>query len=468
MSDSNPYGIVEFGNAHAQEVEGKAEVTVACSHQVMTWTPPKSDSEHLRVGFSIRFDCYTGNDGVRRFLPRLGDWGKLERKCYLAGMAVRTSLGKLPKESRTNERLQFLASQYLRSTSVYFKRHFRHPNDLHIRSKGRLEPAVDNVMLDLVDLHSAFAGIKDVRGMAQDARQDFQSQFFDGLYRMALSTANLIDEQNHFHSPKFALLADEVSNTPLSQEELEEVNERFFKLVEGKLELQLESDEFDFDKWLTSSRTSLPSLLARKKGHLDVDRQKVNLGLYELGWRGIQLSALNINAVCVTIKKAIADLTPNEERIFDSLYLAHEELCKFPLLLLLDRHEFLKPAVVDIWNGKSLEEVMPAIHQLLFFYGSFVRNRRPSDRQSKERGNKSEIRIASVDFNSTIIEKFDLRCSFCDGSNLQLKSIFSKEKQTLVVNRACTDCSKELPAKSYSSDELRACLRPEDLGGSVT
>ena len=261
MSHLSPYGTVEFSSV--QEVEWRAGTTVRCTHQVMTWTPPENDSQHLPVGFTIQFDCFTGNDGVRRFIPRNGDWRNLERTCYLAGTAVRISLGKLPVECRTNERLQFLASQYLRSTRIRFKRRFLRPNDIHIRNRGRLEHSADNVMFDLVGLHPAFEEIGQIRKMSQSDRQDFQSQFFNGLYQMALSISDGQAEPSNFHGPKFALLADE-AGSHINQEELEEVNERFFNSVDGKLQLELESDEFDFDQWLTSSRTSLPTLLSRK------------------------------------------------------------------------------------------------------------------------------------------------------------------------------------------------------------
>ena len=55
---------------------------------------------------------------------------------------------------------------------------------------------------------------------------------------MALSISDGQSEPSNFHGPKFAFLADE-AGSHINQEELEEVNERFFNSVDGKLQLEL-------------------------------------------------------------------------------------------------------------------------------------------------------------------------------------------------------------------------------------
>lgn len=471
MSISGSFGQVEFGNETNCKLRTPSGETVACTHQSAEWIPPERYSKHLPPEFSIRLDCYLGVDGHRRFQPESGDWRSLIVNCFMAGVAIRTALEKLPQDHRTNVRVQFYASQWMKHRQDYLTRRFRYSRDLFVRPSKRAIDSSRHVMAEISAFHPALDSIKSVREMSP-TDSDGMKGFYNGLYQIAKSI-NVKDwtTQQFKLTIRDSLLLHKNSLLELTQVKLEEVNERLTK----KIMRQFDHAPDRITEWLTSSGTNLPTVLKRQSGEVSLTRQEVNTGLFELGWRGFEDSAINVNATMRMVRNAIEDLNQNELSFFDSLYLNQSRLCDFPVLLLLDRHDFLAPALADIWNGGDIDKPISAIQNLLYFYGSMVRHRRTADRVAAnchQTPSGQKLPQYSYDdaltgsftnesIQQAIVEGLGLRCNGCESDSLEITwKIVNSE---IEIQGICRKCKQSLPRSTHALARFREFFDSEDL-----
>ena len=479
MSISESFGQIQFEAPSTRVLNAPSGGAVSCILKPTKWTPPERYAKHLPPGFTIGLDCYEGADGDRRFLPERGDWRCLATKCFLAGMAIRTQLGKLPEESRNNVRNQFIASQWMKHRHDYLKRGFSHSRDVFVRQSSREDPSLRNTMSEIVELHPSLKQIGLVRELGRDDIPDPNRRFFDGLYQIAqtINSESLsdIDTETILRN---SLLLHRSPLPELSETQLEEVNQRLYQQVNQKHDWA--SDEFV--KWLNSSKTNLPTLISRMPDGPPPTRIQVKAGLFELAWLGLKETTTNIHATMTTIRCAVHDLNSVETRIFDSLYARQPDLGHFPILLLLDRHKFLMPAVVDIWNGSNPGDVLPAIRTLLYFYGSMARHRRRADRIGKERreSRNQDGRISSQvslneqttgswvknDVPETIIDGLKLHCHKCDSQSLTLDYDICEPELVVSICGECNQCGSELLQREVAFPQLADLLKKTITSGA--
>ena len=72
--------------------------------------------------------------------------------------------------------------------------------------------------------------------------------------------------------------------------------------------------------------------------------------LLELGWRSFEAIGKAIDAQMRAIRNALTEpLTNTEDARFKQVFLAQRAFGNLPMLLLLDRFEFLKEAILRTW-----------------------------------------------------------------------------------------------------------------------
>ena len=427
----------------------------------------------------IRLQQVVGSDGLRRFLPENGDWEELIKNCFYIGLGILEEMGAFPSNQGTNIRLQYCALQWTKYRQEYLNRRFQYGRDVHLRVNSRVDSNERDVISQLCDLHSGLNNIASVRSFAEQGETNPARQFHDGLYRIALASEVPEWSQDEIRSIlQNAFFAQRRPLPELSQEELEEVNARLYTFIDRRLE----TPNQEFNGWLTANRTSLPTQISRRRGTISLTQQQAKAGLFSLGWLGMENVSQCINATMKTIETAIGDFNTCEERIYSSLYLRQPALNNFVPLQLLARKDFLAPAIVDIWNGQDIDEVMPSVCTLLYMYGRMARLRRAADRVGNQRRNarnSDEAASSETHLNEeitptplpavndqirlSIIDSLQLSCNACQQDDLLLD--YSVGEASVEITCHCNNCD-DLTIRVFEIDELRELLDPED--GSVT
>lgn len=443
--------------------------------QAIEWHPPERYSQHLPTDFSISLEQVVGRDNVRRFQPVRGDWRAHIMDCFIAGVAILQELGQLPVDHRSIRSLRFHAYIWTKYRQEYSRRRFQYGRDIHVRTNSRVDSRVTNVISELSGLHDAMSRVGSVRAMAETRSQDRARRFHDGLYRIALDfdfpEVSELDIENILRS---SLIIHRHPLPVLTAEQLFEVTERFQHLID----LQNDLSPSDFTEWLTSSSTNLPTRIARRNGSVEIDRTTAKAGLFELGWLGMNEASVYINATMRTIAN-LCCLDDDERRIFDSLYAPRPELNNLVPILFLDRHDFLAPAMVDIWCGRSIDEVMPAIRTLLYFYGQMANSRRVADRVGSSRNSAQNVAGAiashttvseeltarpelSERIQARLVEALELQCPNCESTRLRLD--YALEADCVQVLSQCNECS-QVSESIYSVEQLGELLDEDDFAG---
>jgi hypothetical protein len=83
-SDRRHFGRILFGPPQPADFDprGKADPSNRMTRQPGTWYPTQRLSSRFPPGFSVPVNCYTGPDGLRRFVKGLvGDLSDPARAC---------------------------------------------------------------------------------------------------------------------------------------------------------------------------------------------------------------------------------------------------------------------------------------------------------------------------------------------------------------------------------------------------
>jgi hypothetical protein len=88
-------------------------------------------------------------------------------------------------------------------------------------------------------------------------------------------------------------------------------------------------------------------------------------------------------------------LTAKENHLFRQSFLANRLFGGLPLLLVYDRFDFLKEAILDVWNDPSDRDSIAVVHQMMNYYSILTGNRREADQKYKCRA-KSKTPIGNV------------------------------------------------------------------------
>ena len=452
MSGTKVWGEIRVIRSNDCVVENSMGRLVTCTHSLIEWIPPDEIADNLPVGFSIRFDCYE-KDGVRRFLPSQSQWAVLVEYCHIVGTIIRFMNDNLSSESAHGIQNQRFCSRWMMARQDFSKRKFNYSSDFHVVKSSRDLPKEHSCTVDFSYLDPNLERIGLIRERSQNDNP--RKRFHDGLFEITKQwSVHQITSKPPSRIVRDAFLVHRKEQQEVTPDQLDEVLER----VDRQIQKQSDLDSAQFSKWQTSSKTNLPTVISRMSGQLKLTRDQTNACLFELGWHGLKQSAFNVDTTMQYIGNTIGNLNETERRMFDSLYRCCSELDSLPLVLLLERHEFVEPACLEIWNRTDINDVVPQVLIMLHFYGMMVRHRRKSDRigkskktkatrksnriensEKKEAGNiVHTVQIAdglefiedatieyqpgsSFELRDYVIEKLGLKCAACGSSDLDLE-----------------------------------------------
>jgi hypothetical protein len=268
----------------------------------------------------------------------------------------------------------------MKKRQVFVKRKFNYSSDFHVSKSSRDLPRAHSCAVDFSYLDPDLERIGLIRERSHNDNR--RKQFHDGLFQIAKQwSVDAITSKSPSQIIRDAFLVHRRELLEVTADQLNEVLER----VDRQISKQSDLDSAQFSEWLTSSKTNLPTIISRMDGQLTLTREQVNACLVELGWNGLKQAAFNVDTTMRYIRNAIGNLNKAERKMYDSLYQCSPKLDNFPLLLLLERHEFIEPACLEIWNGADINDVVPQVLIMLHFYGMMVRHRRKSDRIGKSK-----------------------------------------------------------------------------------
>lgn len=476
-------GIDGWGEIRKLESTSTAETSPGAlgdfERTLVEWVPPNIIADCFPVGCSIRLNCRYTDNGFRTFSPEHDDLSWLEALSHSVGTRLRMISGKMPSEWAESADAQRFCSQWMKARHDFAKRKFSFSRDVHVVKSSRAEGGEHSCTEAFAYLDPRLKGIGLIREAAKT--DNSRKKFHDGLYEIS-KCLKLTDITNKTPSEiiRDAFLLHKKELTSVTTEQLEEVQDRVCRKIAKRNALDSDDDTGNksLSEWLASSKTNLPTVISRMPGRLKLSRDEVNACLFELGWFGLKQSAINLHTTMFCIANAIGDLCDDERQAFDNLYQLLPELGDFPLAMLLDRHEFIEPARLEILrNGTTVSKVVPQVLIMLHFYGMMLGHRRKADRIGKSKKNAAgetsqtvqlageveSIEDSSYDLCDYIIGKLGLKCASCGSSDLELEIVKQPKVDSFKFPGRCNECKQVLPDQVFTISMLNQRFDKKDF-----
>jgi hypothetical protein len=347
-------------------------------------------------------DCLTGRDGLRRFAPA----GRLEPfllRASLGGLAVLAKTRGLDAEGRFGYDAMRLIFQHAPLLREHLGRSFKRESDLYIPGVERAGRDGNDILPERIGLgrqgrgrrwgvaellrrgrtHAVAAGdpSPDVArciaaGLLAAARRDpldparVSEAEARGLVRMALFDAG--------PSPRIDPAAKQA------------VTERLL----AALGRHAGADTGDFNRWFFGGRDDLVHGIAKQKKHGGrFERGVVRQALLELVWDAYTYVG---DCVCMQMQAFLqalpAPLGGDERALFEALYLKQPHLGGLPLVLLRDRFDFLREAILDALGAPGEPGPVGVLLRLMQYYEEMAAARRDVDRGYKNRAHHRDAK----------------------------------------------------------------------------
>jgi hypothetical protein len=355
------------------------------------------------AGYRLELECRLIG-GVRCFLPVGGIAGFVVH-ASIAGLALLARLQGLTKEQeQTYDRMRFIWQQ-APLVREHLTRGFRAESDLYAAyATGRDEC---DVLPDGLGLDPAGAGervrpgelIAAGRAAARAAGSDAPSTaecIRRGLLQFA--RADTIDPRalppDHALSLVRLALFDLPDGPGASEEQVATV---YGKLADAMCKHERD-DRAAFNEWLFGPvADKVKSIAQRKGGGGQLPRPVVRRAYLELVWRSHEYAANCLRTVMWSFASALPEpLTSAERELFDALYRGKTFLGGLPLVLVLERFEFLTDALQAVWTDPRDGQAVGALLRMLAYYGEMARKRRAADVHANQRGHarNSKAKVA--------------------------------------------------------------------------
>src|SRR5262249_18009338 len=171
------------------------------------------------------------------------------------------------------------------------------------------------------------------------------------------------------------------SSTGVSESVVRRVGERLRQGLEG----HLDDGTKEFHRWFFDGIDNLVHQIAKKKrpgGPLP--REMVRQAMLEVVFRAFARVGECVHQQMRAFREALPEpLRGTERAIFNSLYQGQAWLGGLPLILLYDRFEFLREALLAMWTRPQDRGLQGTLLRLLQFYGEMTAKKRAADRQYK-------------------------------------------------------------------------------------
>ncbi|REJ92494.1 MAG: hypothetical protein DWQ35_12075 [Planctomycetota bacterium] len=294
-----------------------------------------------------------------------------------------------------------------RGMRQHCRREFQHSRDLYLRPSARIHGGDWDVLPQSIGQDSRRQGRR--WSVTELTRRGREAATEDGWQNPASSVAipyGLLEaaRRNPLHARDHeidGLIRDalfdlsEFSSDP-DPELVDIVCERLLVAMHN----HRDDDEETFNRWLCGSGKSVIKQIVQQKrargGQLN--RHDVIHAVLHLGWQSYQYMSGCLQAMMRCIKHAIpAEMSTYEQDLYALVYEQQPYLANMPLALISERLNFLRPAILRLWEEPCSTEFIPVLHRMLAYYGRMIDVRRRADRTSKARSSRrSRQRPAAV------------------------------------------------------------------------
>lgn len=406
MDVANPshFGTTTFGEPEVVELsfpgDPQRRLTATCARG--EWRPPERLVQFVPAGFHIPIDCYTGPDGLRRIVPRC-TFEELIDLGAVGGLAILHDLRGFDKQVDHSYRAMHLIHHYVRGRAhrgtrgmkEHLSRDFEHSRDLYIRRSGRIADGERNVLPSTLGLTAQGKGHRwSVTELTERGRQAARAAGFCnptskhaiafGLWEAAKLHPVAVKAVDVPGLVQAALFEMDDSEDPPSLEFMNLVTERLLEAIQP----HLSDSQEDFDRWFSPAAGSLVKQIAKQKRQPGgkLVHEYVRRVLLRLGWQASEYVGPCVHLLMQMIKNSLPEpLNDEERRRFEHMHENRPYYGNLPAALLAERMEFLRRAVLAIWDEPHNQEHIGALHRLLMCYVEMVDARRAADRQSKQR-----------------------------------------------------------------------------------
>lgn len=371
---------------------------------VCSWQPPYQIACQLPDSFSWTLHCMIDKGGFRRFYPAK-PCKVFVFEASLVGHAILADRGKVAQDSNFSLHEARLFNQFSRCTREYLGETIKLGRLLNISPAGRPDAGTKDILPNDLELGATGSGqqrqvlLFKERGIEEAQSAGIAHPTPDqiawyGLYDAALKAplpATQAETEDLLKLAFYTLGPDAAKVVPAAVDYVT-------KHVRASLKDHIDDSTEGFDRWIEDPKANLLSRLAKRKD-CRWSREELRRAMLELGWRSFRMLAQCTDACMKAFVASLPQpLTTEEKKLFARTYLAHRDFGGIPLVLLHDRFEVIKPAVLGIWNKPGSRKAVGVLRRLVWYYAEIVANRRAGDRQYKRRSSqKNEDDRPAVD-----------------------------------------------------------------------
>jgi hypothetical protein len=393
--DRTRYGTIhveELGETHFTSRRDPTQ-TIPVSQSLYIWTPPSTIEDHLYLGFRQEFTCITGRDGVRQFIPSK-NVGCLQIEGALGGYALLHGDRKLSNRQRSRYpilRMIYHQGSHLRE---YLTRNFTRKQDLYITPVVRLGQDDAHILPADLGQDAQYQGtpwgpeelLKQGREKATAAgiREPTEAECIRlGLLEAALRNPLYPKGLKKAQARSLVRLAlFDVGPAPKPPKKMIQI---IYDRLVTALERHLDDETCTFDSWFYDHVDNLVHLIAKRKGEGGpIPRETVRQALLEIVFEAYASVGHCLHVQMRAFREALpVRLNRQELKLFNAVYQNQAYLGDLPLLLLLERFDFLNQAVVETRAHPGDPKWIGALLRLLYFYGEMTSKRRQADQRYK-------------------------------------------------------------------------------------
>lgn len=383
------------GTVTATELESVERGTYRFRRTRYVWRPSAQIERQLPRDFELAIDAISDSEGVRRFRDADGTTTHIFRG-FAAGVAVLDRLRRFSAADRLKYRPPFFIYQYVQEMHAHLDCNFRSKASLVIKRGSRSDDAERNVLpLDLgydsagrgpqwnIDrlLHEGTEAAAD----AGIARATIPQQIAYGFFAAARRNPLRRSARDLRTDIRRALFDTEAIIAALGRRLTAIVKDRLSRLLDS----HLDDSTDDFNDWyFPAGGRNLIRAIARQPNRSGgvLPNEDVTGVLLHLAWDAYGQLSECLGAFGQAFIAALPEpLSRREQTLFDLSMMPHRYFGGLPRYLLMERIEFLQPALSALLTDPGDRELVGALHRLLAWYPEMVRKRREADRLSKQR-----------------------------------------------------------------------------------
>jgi len=405
-------GRVEFEELSLADNQTDCRARYLCA-----WLPPYQLACRLPNWFDLKLECVLGADGVRRFTPaRLSFSAATTHDSSLRLVSDATAFawvaamgGLLVLEDRGAARERIVTLQearmyqfYIRHRQEFLGKTRRLGRAIQICSTGRSSPSDKHILPAGLGLCRDGSGrlwqATDVRsiGLRAARAKNVENAEPDRILWLALLEAARLNPHRLAVDDVRGLVRLSLFDVGSAEEKVTPEQLRYVtKHVRESLHERCIESEEQLQHWIEDPDSNLLHRISKRRD-CTMSRSQVRAAILELGWRSIQLLGDCVDAQMRVFRDALPEpLTRVEARMFEMTYMRNP-VFSLPLILLHDRLDVLKDAILYSWNNPDDPDAVAVIHTMMSYYAEMAGNRRNADRLYKQRMQFRNPRYAPI------------------------------------------------------------------------